>query len=408
MTVNPVGPELPKDQSAERKKFSDKFKEEMRTKTQKSDEEQKSKQKKEQTPEEEEPGFAIEQPEKSETILDVQTPQGKTLLTTSGGQTPPSLLETPPPPPTVAATPAPSEQPSLSQPPSPLPQTPVPTTPQPVTEEEFFPSEETYYPPPTAPVSEQEAPPPLEEPQSAPVSEGKEKTEETETFYKAFQPKKITKTAASKSKKAIELELELEKKLKKEEETIDTQPPSTDHKMKEEGSLEKKRRVEETGIAAGMEGVGYTPGAAGGVALPAKEGPLKPYLSKEAEKLFTKMVGQITLMKEKTLGGKDDVQVTRISLSQPDYEKSVFFNTIIEIKEYATARGQFNVEILCDTETAEKLAEQNVRALIAAFQGSEYAQKNITITNIRIGRKPVAEEIKKVSRAKKGEDQQNG
>jgi len=116
------------------------------------------------------------------------------------------------------------------------------------------------------------------------------------------------------------------------------------------------------------------------------------------------MIGRISYMQEKSITGAE--HTTTIDLTNPAFEHSVFFGTVIEIKEYSTARGQFQVEMLFDTNEAQKLAEKNVASLIAAFQGPEYAKKNISV-NITTGRRALNEGVKRIPKEKKDQDQQN-
>ncbi len=212
------------------------------------------------------------------------------------------------------------------------------------------------------------------------------KEEEKDAFFKALA------TPSSKEEK--------EKLVEK----LGAPSSSKPHAGQGVSSPAKPKEKNALGGIEGAEGVAYNPAQAVQVGIPESPAVTAPFLSKDAEALMLQMIGKISYMKEKTISG--DEHTTRIELNHSAFANSKFYNAVIEIKEYSTARGQFQVEILFDTAAAEKLAEKNVEALIAAFQGSEYVKKNMTVS-ISIGRKPVVTETKRISKEKKDKDQQN-
>lgn len=315
-------------------------------------------------------------------------------------------------------------------PPTPTPsQTPEEDAEQtvPLSEEEF--PEEQIQPveieeSPVLPEEEtltQNIPQPITQPQSIPQAKQTEqplvekketvqqipkKEEEKEAIFKtpssALSAKEAKPSDAYKTREEIEKAGGVLPSTGKEE----TETPSTAGMSipKEESlkGVEGKPKKEEEKVEAAetIEGQTYIAGHQIETPIPEIQAVQEPFLSKEVEAIMLQMIGRITYMK--TQG----VSETTITLNGPDFVDSKFYNAQIKIQEHSTAKGQFKVEILFDTQEAERLAEKNVASLIAAFQAPEYAKKNMKF-DISIARKSDVGEVKRIPGEEKEQDEQN-
>ncbi len=364
------------------------------------------------SPQKEVAPFSTETSPKKGSILDVQkggTPQ-PTETPEEAPETPPTIFSYTP---SGQVTPETEEDLEIPQPPEPPPQEippPIPQTPPPPPpfidepEDTEF-GEEVDLIPPNLDNETSEQPLNQETQRQEPtVSEGtttpaptKPAAEASDKFFKELGSKKVGKTEGKeKIKEETPLSGTKEKKSVKGTKG-EIRKEATSHK--EAAKVEKKGSIEQP-----LEGAPFTPMVVMGGAIPESPTPTQPFLSKNAEQLMMQMIGRISYMQEKSITG--DEHTTKIDLSNPAFANSVFYNTVVEIKEYSTARGQFQIEILFDTNEAQKLAEKNVASLIAAFQAPEYMKKNISV-NITTGRRPLNEGVRRIPKEKKDRDQQN-
>ncbi len=317
--------------------------------------------------------------------------------------------------PRLDAPPPPSTPPHLQAPPT--PSTPAPTPPPAPQDEEVI-----SPPPEISPVLPQEEEFSFDAPVFPDYSQAEEPSIQQNTLplpqNAPTNPPQESKSPAKAPEPVLEKKAGIEENglpplslTEKEKEALEQQlsglPFDDNTSLKASGKTAHKGDIEKTleGVAS-VDNMPYTPPLPEQGGVPSLAPPERPFLDKDTEALMMQMIGRISYMKEKTLADPREINTTRIDLSNPAFANSKFYNTIVEIKEYSTAKGQFNVEILFDSKEAEQLAEKNVAALIAAFQADQYAKKNM-IVNIRLGRKPLNEEIKRIPEVKKDKDRQN-
>jgi hypothetical protein len=125
-------------------------------------------------------------------------------------------------------------------------------------------------------------------------------------------------------------------------------------------------------------------------------------LSAQAMALFERMVGVISVM---TASG---ITETTIHLNTPEFQKSIFANCTIVIKEYDTAQKAFNIEF---QGTAQNVAlfNESVAGLMAAFEGGNYSFKINRIEGVlQTEEKPLFKRKEHPSQKKEKDDTDTG
>lgn len=104
-----------------------------------------------------------------------------------------------------------------------------------------------------------------------------------------------------------------------------------------------------------------------------------PFLNLQTATLFYQMVGTMVYM----TNAKPGISLTEVTLSNPMFQNSVFFNSVITIEKYATAPDSFNVR-LTGTPEAVQVFKSNMESLTAAFTAA-YENRPRRVS-FRIGR----------------------
>ncbi len=182
--------------------------------------------------------------------------------------------------------------------------------------------------------------------------------EEKETFFKEMKDR--------------------EKERAKEAEAVEEAAATTASPYSKEikGVEKREKKVEEAG-AVSTPTPATTPGEIPG-AVPSSPttGPSSyAYLHPLVLDLFERMVGVMTVMA--TTG----ITETTVTLSAPEYAKSVFYGAQIIITEFSTAPKAFNVQVIASPQGVA-LFQANVDDLVSAFQGGKY---NFRINRIEAG-----------------------
>ncbi len=132
-----------------------------------------------------------------------------------------------------------------------------------------------------------------------------------------------------------------------------------------EGKRKGEKKVEETSISGVSAAAGQTEMAAGTTAATPTPPASYAYLHPHVLELFERMVGVITVMSDA------GITQTTLTLSNPEYAKSVFFGAQIIITEHPTAPKSFNVQLISSPQGVA-LINANIDDLMAAFQHGKY------------------------------------